>query len=39
MNIEFEWQYGDQEPLHLNTDMIQEDVLKYQMGIPKEGEG
>ena len=36
MSIEFTLQYEGQEPLELNTDMIQEDVVKYHMGLPYE---
>lgn len=38
MSIEFTVQYEDQEPLELSTDMIQEDVIKYHMGLPYEEE-
>jgi hypothetical protein len=33
MSIEFTWQCEGQEPLELSTEMIQEDVIKYQMGL------
>lgn len=33
MVIQFTWQADEQEPLKLNTDMIQEDVFRHKMGL------
>ena len=38
MSIEFTVQHANQEPLELSTDMVQEDVVKYHMGLPYEEE-